>query len=354
MGHHARSRLLDLPGELQQHIRDSIQLLEWNDDVSAEIATHLALLQATESSLCVLYDEAFWRKLCFRLGFGGSDGEIGTSWEKVARSIIDPSALKYPGDQNRLQSVVRWFKESAPALDVHFPSSSHFRLNPLFDAAYLNWWTSARLHSRSSSIHSPAVVPVLTQTQKDDIPRSFWITPHRLCTTADDVLVDLDPMQRSDAAICSFATSPPTTKLTLAFCPDYKDVLSPPPSDQSENTNRSESAVEIRRDEGVRVVDVVRSMQIWLQTPLTPTQTRLLVHDLRQRNRGIFQVLEESTDEDTLQAWIERTFDRRGALLIGEFASLDLEITTEGGLRAVVLCGPRSSSLSELSASMIV
>lgn len=47
------------------------------------------------------------------------------------------------------------------------------------------------------------------------------------------------------------------------------------------------------------------------------SQQRQLVQMVRERNREIFTRLEESTDEETLKRWLDRTFDRRGALING-------------------------------------
>ncbi|KAG8998068.1 hypothetical protein FRB94_007231 [Tulasnella sp. JGI-2019a] len=317
---------VDVPSNtLLQQIRQSISDLKWEHPIE-EIEPHLALWRSTKA-----YNQIEWRDLCIHFGVGGLEDSVAKlNWQEFACSNIE-STFKNPGDRGRLKQVIDW--ERALSLNTPLADREHFDPNPLFNSLYLNWWTKPR-------VHSPPVVDSSPSTPTVYLSGAFWITDQPDPYCEEDTLTTLEPLRR-DVAICSLATIPATTTLTLTFQPDYKDVLNP-----------QFGTCDIHREGGVRVIDVIQAMKHWLQIPLTHDQMSTMVHHVHHQRSGIFRRLEGKTDEATFRSCVEKVFDSRGSLLTGAFAGLELGIR-DGLLHAAVTCAPRGLDLSEFSASMI-
>ncbi|KAG8850673.1 hypothetical protein FRB96_009633 [Tulasnella sp. 330] len=315
--------------DLVRQIRESVELLEW-EDPAAEIAADIAFWRSTR-----WYEQNIWRDLCARLGVAdaGCDAsaEPEVNWQELACSKIE-STFEQPGCGCRLKRALDWERGHKTASQPMNDMSNlvNYDLNPLFSSLYLNWWT---ISSASGAVSS----------QTASIPHilgAFWLThqPDASCTV--DSLVLLEPMRR-EVALCTLATDPPTTALALTFQPNYKDVL-----DDTSATCR------VQRDRGVRVIDVIQAIQTWLRTHLTDDQKSLVAQQLWHQTTGIFCRLKDRTDAAHWKACIDKVFDARGSLLTGEFVTLELE-PKDGELIATVVCAPRDLALSQLSTSMI-
>lgn len=114
-----------------------------------------------------------------------------------------------------------------------------------------------------------------------------------------------------------------------------------------------------------------------LQAPLSYIQKGQLIRQVREENEEIFMKLEATTDEETLHAWLVRSFSTRGAVITGsvtrisirisyvlhrvllppstdrQFASLNLVHHKDNSLEAIVVCSPRNVDLSHLSANLV-
>ncbi|KAG8680899.1 hypothetical protein FRC09_017889 [Ceratobasidium sp. 395] len=277
---------LSLPGELTALIR---QFIPYND-----LNTHLSLYIVARGARFALYDEDAWREICYTNGFGGMfSKEILEGWRKSI--LILARYQERMGDLHcRRYGPLQWTKTLIP---TSLPSASYtsLELNPAF--ASLSFDRRALVTGQgvgATYLHSRPSSP----------------SPEGRSRTVADQIADVIPTQLiQHIGAYALATVPPVSNLNIMF--DHWGSIVDGNSVRQACSFASEPA-RVKRDDGIRVIDVVEGILQWLAIRLTDDQVNKLVELDRLLDPELYAMLEFSTDPDTLAAYWKRKYRTRG------------------------------------------
>lgn len=299
-----------LPGELTAIIR---QFIPCND-----LNTHLALHIVVRGARLALYDEGVWRELCYANGFGGifSRG-VAEGWRKSIL-VLARYQERMGASHFHRYGPLQWtnaFRQTSAPLSVCL--SPPLELNPAF--------TSLSFDRRALAAGQGLAAAYL-HAQPCNVDN------HKNRTIADQIAEVIPTQLEYHIGAYTLATAPAVSELNIMF--DHWGSAFDATATKEACSFSSELA-KVRREDGIRVIDVVEGIVKWLMIPLTDAQVNKLVELDRLLDPELYAMLEFSTDPDTLAAYWRRKYRRRGDVFRANFAGLRTVEGSPNTVRAV-------------------